>query len=116
MTRASAQLGVLHERSLSLHVPQETGGRVPERAPRDHVVDLAVLAVLVQYLASSLSLVRLATTRNQRLLGVASAAISIGFALECQPIEGLVLAGLLAVGGAVALTTRRALAREESPP
>jgi basic amino acid/polyamine antiporter, APA family len=82
----------------------------------ERLVDLAVLAVLVQYLASSLSLVRLATTRNQRLLGVASAAISIGFALECQPIEGLVLGGLLAVGGAVALTTRRALARERESP
>jgi amino acid transporter len=78
----------------------------------ERLVDLAVLAVLVQYLASSLSLVRLATTRNQRLLGLASAAISVGFALECQPVEGLVLGGLLAVGGAVALTTRRVLARK----
>jgi basic amino acid/polyamine antiporter, APA family len=80
----------------------------------ERLVDLAVLAVLVQYLASSLSLVRLATTRNQRLLGLVSAAISVGFALECQPIEGLVLGGLLAVGGAVALATRRALERERA--
>jgi APA family basic amino acid/polyamine antiporter len=78
----------------------------------DRLVDLAVLAVLVQYLASSLSLVKLATTRNQRLLGLASATISVGFALECQPIEGLVLGALLAVGGAVALTTRRVLAAD----
>jgi amino acid transporter len=81
----------------------------------DSLVDLAVLAVLVQYLASSLALVKLATTRKQRLLGLASAAISIGFALECQPLEGLVLGGLLAVGGAVALTTRRALADRGAP-
>jgi APA family basic amino acid/polyamine antiporter len=82
----------------------------------DSLVDLAVLAVLVQYLSSSLSLVRLAKTKRQRLLGLASAAISIGFALECQPIEGVVLLILLAVGGAVALTTRRALSRERTLP
>jgi amino acid transporter len=82
----------------------------------DSLVDLAVLSVLVQYLASSLSLVRLATTRNLRLLGLASAAISIGFALECQLVEGLVLAALLAVGGAVALATRRALSRGQPLP
>ena len=81
----------------------------------DRLVDLAVLAVLVQYLASSLSLVKLATTRNQRLLGLASATISVGFALECRLIEGLLLGGLLAVGGAVALTTRRAPAPNGDP-
>jgi basic amino acid/polyamine antiporter, APA family len=82
----------------------------------ERLIDLAVLAVLIQYLASSLSLVRLATTRRQKVLGWTSAAISIGFALECQPIEGVVLAGLLAVGGAVALATRSALAREQKLP
>jgi APA family basic amino acid/polyamine antiporter len=82
----------------------------------DRLIDLAVLSVLIQYLASSLSLVRLATTRKRRLLGWASAAISIGFAFECQLIEGVVLAGLLAVGGAIAWATRAALAQKPRAP
>src|SRR3954470_9532517 len=40
---ASAQLGKLHVRSLPLHVPDQPGRGVAERAPRYHIVDLPVL-------------------------------------------------------------------------
>jgi amino acid transporter len=72
----------------------------------EHLVDLAVLAVLGQYLASSLSLWRLGRTRSARALGVVSAAISLAFASEAHLVELVVLAALVGVGGAVALFTR----------
>jgi amino acid transporter len=71
------------------------------------LVDLAVVAVLTQYFASSLSLVRLGTTRGAKALGVLSALISVGFALECELSAVLILLVILLLGGFFPLLTRR---------
>ncbi|HEY3494498.1 MAG TPA: APC family permease [Polyangiaceae bacterium] len=72
----------------------------------EHLVDLAVIAVLVQYFASALALVRLGRTRSQKVLGLGSAAVSVAFAIECDVRALLLLLPLIAAGGAVALVTR----------
>lgn len=80
------------------------------------LVDLAVVAVLGQYLASSAALVRLGKTARSKALGLASVAISIGFALECELRAVVVLLVLLGLGGVVAVLTRRATVGVRSAP
>jgi len=80
------------------------------------LVDLAVVAVLGQYLASSAALVRLGKTTRLKALGLVSVAVSIGFALECELRAAIVLLVLLIFGGAVAVLTRRATVGVRSAP
>ncbi len=75
------------------------------------LVDLAVVAVLCQYFATSAALVRLGEGRK-KLLGAVSLVVSVAFALECEPQQFLVLGGVLLVGVLVALATRLALRDE----
>lgn len=72
----------------------------------ERLVDLAVVAVLAQYWASALSLVRLGETGKEKLLGGVSALVSVAFALECDVRALWVLLPLLFAGGAIALVTR----------
>jgi len=72
----------------------------------ERLVDLAVLAVLGQYLASSAALVRLARRPRERLLGLLSVVISIGFGLQSTAAEAVRLAALMALGLLVVLATR----------
>lgn len=75
------------------------------------LVDLAVLAVLVQYLATSAALVRLGQSVRLKLLGALSLVVSIGFGLGCEARQ-FVYFGLLAGSGIVlACLTRFYLAR-----
>jgi hypothetical protein len=72
------------------------------------LVDLAVVAVLVQYFMSSAALVKLGETPRYRALGGLAAAISVVFAVQCELRAVAVLLALV-VGGAViaALSHRR---------
>jgi basic amino acid/polyamine antiporter, APA family len=72
----------------------------------DKLVDLAVLAVLGQYVATSAALVRLGRTLRNKLLGLASIVISVGFGLQCTLEQVAVLAAVMAIGVVVALATR----------
>jgi APA family basic amino acid/polyamine antiporter len=72
----------------------------------DSLVDLAALAVLGQYLASSAALVRLGRGRS-RLLGAASCLVSLAFGFQGELRQLALLALVTLVGVAVALTTRR---------
>jgi APA family basic amino acid/polyamine antiporter len=78
------------------------------------LVDLAVLAVLVQYLASSAALVRLARQRRLKLLGAASMLVSIGFGFGCEPRQFLYFGLLAAAGILLALGTRWFAARADA--
>jgi len=73
----------------------------------DKLVDLSVLAVLFQYFATSAALVRLGDTPAKKLLGVVSLVVSVGFGLECEPAQFAILGAVLALGGVVALATRK---------
>lgn len=77
-----------------------------------NLVDLAVLAVLGQYFATSAALVRLGTGWKQKLLGGVSLVISVAFGSECEPRQFVVLGVVLALGIAVTLTTRAVEKRE----
>lgn len=77
----------------------------------DGLVDLAVLAVLVQYLATSAALVRLGRSAGLKLLGGLSLVVSVGFGLGCEARQ-FVYFGLLSGAGIVlAFATRFWLAR-----
>src|SRR6185436_6335554 len=76
------------------------------------LVDLAVLAVLCQYFATSAALVRLGQGLRKKLLGAVSLVVSVAFGLECEAQQFLVLGGVLALGVVVALATRASLRRE----
>jgi amino acid transporter len=71
-----------------------------------NLVDLAVLAVLCQYFATSAALVRLGKTASKKLLGVVSLVISVAFGLESKAKEFAALAGVLVLGILVTLVTR----------
>jgi amino acid transporter len=71
-----------------------------------NLVDLAVLAVLCQYLATSAALVRLARTAPKVVLGVVSLVVSVAFALGSKLEQFLALGGVLVLGILVALATR----------
>jgi amino acid transporter len=70
------------------------------------LVDLAVLAVLCQYLATSAALVRLGSTAVKKALGALSLVVSVAFALGSKLEQFTALAGILVLGIAVALVTR----------
>jgi len=82
----------------------------------DRLVDLAVVAVLAQYLASSAALVRLGTSARAKVLGLFAVAISLAFAFQCELRAVLVLLGLLGAGAIVAILTRRATDGVRSVP
>jgi APA family basic amino acid/polyamine antiporter len=71
----------------------------------DSLVDLAALAVLGQYLASSAALVRLGRGAA-RVLGAVSVLVSLLFGAQGELRQVALLAVLTLVGGAVALATR----------
>lgn len=71
----------------------------------DKLVDLAALAVLGQYLASSAALVRLGRGAA-RLLGVVSVLVSLLFGAQGELRQVAVLVVLTLVGAVVALATR----------
>jgi amino acid transporter len=71
-----------------------------------NLVDLAVLAVLCQYFATSAALVRLGRTVSKKLLGVVSLVISVAFGLESKAAEFVALGRVLVLGILVMLVTR----------
>jgi amino acid transporter len=72
----------------------------------DSLVDLAVLAVLVQYLATSAALAKLARNRRLKLLGGISMLVSIGFGFGCEARQFAYFGVLAAAGILLALGTR----------
>lgn len=64
----------------------------------DGLVDLAVLAVLVQYLATSAALVRMGRNLSLKLLGAVSMLVSVAFGLGCE-LRQFAYFALLATGG-----------------
>ncbi len=72
----------------------------------ERLVDLAALAVLLQYLATSAALVRLGRGW-QRLLGGVACVVSLFFGAQGKLNELVILASLTAVGVVVAAATRR---------
>jgi hypothetical protein len=72
----------------------------------ERLVDLAVLAVLGQYLASSAALVRLGRRRSEKLLGLSSIAISVGFGVQCTLDQFRALGWLMPIGVLVVIPTR----------
>ncbi|HEX6765898.1 MAG TPA: amino acid permease, partial [Polyangiaceae bacterium] len=74
-----------------------------------NLVDLAVLAVLGQYFATSAALVKLGETRRKKLLGALSIAVSVAFGAECESRQFVVLGAVLAAGVVLALATRAVL-------
>ena len=80
----------------------------------DGLVDLAVLAVLVQYLATSAALVRLGRSVRLKLLGVLSILVSVGFGLGCEARQFLYFGLLAAAGIALAIGTHWQLSRTRS--
>jgi len=75
----------------------------------ENLVDLAVLAVLGQYFATSAALVRLGSTASKKLLGAVALVISVAFGLECELRQFAILGAVLAFGVVIALATRRFL-------
>jgi amino acid transporter len=71
-----------------------------------NLVDLAVLAVLGQYFATSAALVRLGVGWKKKLLGGVSLVISVAFGTECEAAQFVVLGSVLALGIVVTLATR----------
>jgi amino acid transporter len=71
------------------------------------LVDLAVIAVLAQYLASSAALIKLGSTRRLKVLGGVSAAISVAFGAGGEPRAAFVLASILALGALLPLYTSK---------
>ena len=71
-----------------------------------NLVDLALLAVLGQYFATSAALVRLGRGWKKKLLGALALAVSVAFGSECEARQFVVLGAVLALGIAVALATR----------
>jgi amino acid transporter len=84
----------------------------------EHLVDLAALAVLAQYLASSAALVRLGSGRR-RLLGAVSVLVSLSFGAQGELAPIAILGGLTLAGVVLAAGTRffagRARARGVNP-
>jgi amino acid transporter len=70
------------------------------------LVDIAVLAVLGQYVATCAALVRLGTSTAQRVLGGIGVAVSIVFGVQATLTQLLATLALLGVGVAVAGVTR----------
>jgi basic amino acid/polyamine antiporter, APA family len=73
----------------------------------ERLIDLAVLAVLAQYLASAAALVKLGDTLRKKLLGLVSIAVSIGFGLQCTLDQFRVLGVVTLVGVVIAVLTGR---------
>jgi basic amino acid/polyamine antiporter, APA family len=72
----------------------------------ERLVDLAVVAVLAQYLMCSAALVRLGATRREKALGLVAALVSLTFAAQCELEAVAVLLVLLALGGLIAVLSR----------
>jgi amino acid transporter len=72
----------------------------------EKLVDLAVLAVLGQYLATSAALVRLGSSAGQKLLGLISIAISIAFGAQCTLDQFQALGAVMLLGVLVVIATR----------
>lgn len=72
----------------------------------ERLVDLAALAVVAQYLASSAALVKLGRGRA-RAAGVVSVVVSLLFAAEGALIQATILGALTLAGVALSLATRR---------
>jgi amino acid transporter len=72
----------------------------------ERLVDLAALAVVAQYLASSAALVKLGAGRL-RALGVVSVLVSLLFAAQGELAPALTLGALTLVGVAISFATRR---------
>jgi basic amino acid/polyamine antiporter, APA family len=81
----------------------------------EKLIDLAVLAVLAQYLASAAALVKLGDSTGKKVLGVVSIAVSIGFGLQCTLDQFRTLGIVTLVGVVIALVTRY-LPRPRSVP
>jgi amino acid transporter len=115
-------LGSVHARYATPAVAIVTSGAVTvaiaELFDFARLVDLAALAVLAQYLASSAALVRLGRGRL-RLLGAVSVLVSLSFGAQGELRPFAVLGGLTLAGVAFAAATRffalRARARGLSP-
>lgn len=73
----------------------------------ESLIDLAVLAVLAQYLASAAALVRVGDSRGKKVLGLVAVAVSIGFGLQCTLAQFQILGIVTLAGIAFALVTRR---------
>jgi basic amino acid/polyamine antiporter, APA family len=76
----------------------------------DRLVDLAVVAVLAQYLMCSAALVRVGKNLRERALGVLSVVVSLAFAAQCELKAALILLAVMVVGAVVA-TLSHGLAR-----
>jgi amino acid transporter len=77
-----------------------------------NLVDLAVLAVLFQYFATSAALVRLGQGLQKKVLGGVALVISVAFGTECEASQFVVLGAVLALGIAVTFATRAFERRE----
>lgn len=73
----------------------------------EKLIDLAVLAVLAQYLASAAALVKLGDSLGKKVLGAVSIAVSIAFGLQCTFEQFRTLGVVTLVGLAIAVVTRR---------
>lgn len=72
----------------------------------ESLVDIAVLAVLGQYVATCAALVKLGTTTGAKVMGVIGVAVSIAFGVQATLEQLAVNVALLAVGVVAALATR----------
>jgi amino acid transporter len=73
----------------------------------ERLVDLAVVAVLAQYLMCSAALVRVGQGARQKLLGGVAGLVSLTFAAQCELAAVGVLGALLVLGGAIAVLSHR---------
>jgi amino acid transporter len=71
-----------------------------------NLVDLAVLAVLGQYFATSAALVRLGLGWKKKLLGVVALVVSVTFGAGSEARQFIVLSAVLALGVLVTFATR----------
>ncbi len=72
----------------------------------EKLVDLAVLAVIGQYLASSAALIRLGRKKSHKLLGAISFLISLAFGYQSTAAEFKALGAVMALGIVIVIATR----------
>ncbi len=72
----------------------------------EKLVDLAVLAVIGQYLASSAALLRLGSKTRHKLLGAISIVISLAFGYQSTATEFKALGAVMALGFVIVIGTR----------
>jgi amino acid transporter len=112
-----SRLGAVHPRYDTPAVAIVTSGAVTlliaELFDFERLVDLAALAVLGQYVATSAALVKLGSGRA-RLLGVVSVVVSLAFGAQGELAPWAILGVLTLAGVLVAVSTRFFAARAEA--